>query len=70
MERFVARGRNPHSDTPVCVASWPAGPDWPAPDKNAARKKPAPRYPQPQQFSPNHGPFPPDHGPRPPQDPS
>ncbi len=26
MERFVARGRNPHSDTPVCVASWPAGP--------------------------------------------
>ena len=23
MERFVARGRNPHSDTPVRVASWP-----------------------------------------------
>ena len=41
MERFVARGRNPHSDTPVCVASWPAGPDWPPPDKQAARKKPA-----------------------------
>ena len=42
MERFVARGRNPHSDTPVCVASWPAGPDWPVPDKKAARKKPEP----------------------------
>ena len=24
MERFVARGHNPHSDTPVRVASWPA----------------------------------------------
>jgi len=46
MERFVARGRNPHSDTPACVASWPAGPDWPAPDKKAARKKPAPPDPQ------------------------
>jgi hypothetical protein len=63
MERFVARGRNPHSDIPVCVASWPAGPDWPPPDKKAARKRPAPRYPQPQQFPPNRGP-------RPPQDPS
>ena len=39
MERFVARGRNPHSDTPVCVASWPAGPDWPAPDKKASREE-------------------------------
>jgi UDP-2,3-diacylglucosamine pyrophosphatase LpxH len=39
MERFVARGRNPHSDTPVRVASWPAGPDWPPPDKKADRKK-------------------------------
>src|SRR5262245_7017811 len=46
MERFVARGRNPHSDTPVCVASWPAGPDWPAPDKKASGKKPAPADPQ------------------------
>ena len=26
MERFVAHGRNPHSDTPARVASWPAGP--------------------------------------------
>jgi UDP-2,3-diacylglucosamine pyrophosphatase LpxH len=42
MERFVAQGRNPHSDTPVGVASWPAGPDWPVPDKKAARKKPEP----------------------------
>jgi UDP-2,3-diacylglucosamine pyrophosphatase LpxH len=33
MERFVAHGRNPHSNTPVRVASWPAGPDWPPPDK-------------------------------------
>ena len=41
LERFVARGRNPHSDTPVRVASWPAGPDWPLPDKKASRKKPA-----------------------------
>jgi len=70
MERFVARGRNPHSDTPVCVASWPAGPDWPPPDKQAVRKEPTPRYPQPQQFSPDRGPLPPDRGPRPPQDPS
>jgi UDP-2,3-diacylglucosamine pyrophosphatase LpxH len=37
MERFVAHGRNPHSDTPVRVASWPAGPDWPPADKPAAR---------------------------------
>ena len=70
MERFVARGRNPHSDTPVCVASWPGGPDWPALDKESARKEPGPRYPEPQQYPPNHGPLPPNHGPRPPQDPS
>jgi hypothetical protein len=37
MERFVAHGRNPHSDIPVRVASWPAGPDWPPPDKPAAK---------------------------------
>ena len=37
MERFVAHGRNPHSDTPVRVASWPAGPDWPPPEKPAAK---------------------------------
>jgi UDP-2,3-diacylglucosamine pyrophosphatase LpxH len=37
MERFVAHGRNPHSDTPVRVASWPSGPDWPPPDKPAAK---------------------------------
>ena len=42
MERFVAHGRNPHSDTPVRVASWPAGPDWPPPEKKADRKQPAP----------------------------
>jgi hypothetical protein len=35
MERFVAHGRNPHSNTPARVASWPAGPDWPPPDKPA-----------------------------------
>jgi hypothetical protein len=40
MERFVAHGRNPHADTPVRVASWPAGPDWPPPDNKADRKKP------------------------------
>jgi UDP-2,3-diacylglucosamine pyrophosphatase LpxH len=39
MERFVAQGRNPHSDTPVRVATWPAGPDWPLPDKRGCRKK-------------------------------
>ena len=33
MERFVAHGRNPHSDTPARVASWPAGPDWPPPER-------------------------------------
>jgi hypothetical protein len=63
MERFVARGRNPHSDIPVRVASWPAGPDWPAPDSKAPRKKPVQRYPQPQQLRP-------DQRPRPPQEPS
>jgi UDP-2,3-diacylglucosamine pyrophosphatase LpxH len=41
MERFVAHGRNPHSDGPVRVASWPAGPDWPPPDKKATRNKKA-----------------------------
>jgi UDP-2,3-diacylglucosamine pyrophosphatase LpxH len=39
MERFVAHRRNPHSDVPVQVASWPAGPDWPPPDKKASRRK-------------------------------
>jgi UDP-2,3-diacylglucosamine pyrophosphatase LpxH len=38
MERFVAYGRNPHSDTPAQIASWPAGPDWPPSDKKADRK--------------------------------
>jgi hypothetical protein len=46
MERFVAHGRNPHSDTPVPVAAWPSGTDWPPPEKKAARKKPVQRYPQ------------------------
>ena len=59
MERFVARGRNPHSDAPVCVASWPAGPDWPKPDNKAARKKPVRRYPPPTEVHPNQGPRPP-----------
>jgi UDP-2,3-diacylglucosamine pyrophosphatase LpxH len=36
-ERFAARGSNPHSCTPVQVASWPAGPDWPAPEKAGKR---------------------------------
>jgi UDP-2,3-diacylglucosamine pyrophosphatase LpxH len=39
LERFAAHGRNPHSDTPVGVASWPAGPDWPPPDTRADRKR-------------------------------
>jgi UDP-2,3-diacylglucosamine pyrophosphatase LpxH len=39
LERFAARGRNPHADIPVRVASWPAGPDWPRPDRMATRKK-------------------------------
>jgi len=39
MERFVAHGRNPHSDIPVRVASWPAGPDWPPPDTKAEAKQ-------------------------------
>jgi len=38
LERFVATGRNPHSDTPVCIATWPSGPDWPPPDRRAKRK--------------------------------
>jgi UDP-2,3-diacylglucosamine pyrophosphatase LpxH len=46
MERFVAHGRNPHSNIPVRVASWPAGPDWPPPDKKADPRKPAPPGPQ------------------------
>jgi UDP-2,3-diacylglucosamine pyrophosphatase LpxH len=51
MERFVAHGRNPHSDIPVRVASWPAGPDWPRADKKTDRRKraaaTAPRRPSP-----------------------
>ncbi len=52
MERFVAHGRNPHSDRPSRVASWPAGPDWPPPDKRApdqrtGRKKAGPPPPPP-----------------------
>jgi UDP-2,3-diacylglucosamine pyrophosphatase LpxH len=49
MERFVARGRNPHSGIPVRVASWPDGPDWPPRDKKGSRKKPpvAPEEPRP-----------------------
>ena len=49
MERFVAHGRNPHSDRPVRVASWPAGPDWPPADKQekkASRKAAGIREPQ------------------------
>jgi UDP-2,3-diacylglucosamine pyrophosphatase LpxH len=45
MERFVARGRNPHSDIPLCVTSWPSGADWPPPDRKASRKKPVPSLP-------------------------
>jgi UDP-2,3-diacylglucosamine pyrophosphatase LpxH len=33
LERFAARRRNPHSDMPVRVATWPTGPDWPPADK-------------------------------------
>ena len=43
MERFVAHGRNPHSMTPVRVASWPAGPDWPP--RSDSKKKPRPVSP-------------------------
>ena len=39
MERFAAHGRNPHSDIPLRVASWPDGPDWPAADKKGDRTK-------------------------------
>ena len=39
MERFAAHGRNPHSDIPVRVACWPAGPDWPPADNRGERKK-------------------------------
>jgi UDP-2,3-diacylglucosamine pyrophosphatase LpxH len=45
MERFVAHGRNPHSDTPARVSCWPAGPDWPPPEKPADTKKAAPAGP-------------------------
>jgi UDP-2,3-diacylglucosamine pyrophosphatase LpxH len=46
MERFVAHGRNPHADTPVRVATWPSGPDWPPPDKKTVRKKSLPQDPR------------------------
>jgi UDP-2,3-diacylglucosamine pyrophosphatase LpxH len=52
MERFAAHGRNPHSDTPVRVASWPAGPDWPPADKKADRQRRAQRGPQDAQRGP------------------
>jgi hypothetical protein len=64
MERFVAHGRNPHSDRPVRVASWPAGPDWPPPekkkDKKASRSEAVPGKPQESREA---------HGPREPQGP-
>jgi UDP-2,3-diacylglucosamine pyrophosphatase LpxH len=41
MERFVAHGRNPHSERPARVAFWPTGPDWPPADKKAGRRKQA-----------------------------
>ena len=47
MERFVAYGRNPHSDIPVRVACWPAGPDWPPADKKGDRRKRAAPGPKP-----------------------
>jgi UDP-2,3-diacylglucosamine pyrophosphatase LpxH len=68
MERFAARGRNPHSDTPVRVASWPAGPDWPPADKKADRKKPVQREPQPAASPASRSPGDLD-GPRDPQEP-
>jgi hypothetical protein len=43
LERFAAQGRNPHSDTPVRVCSWPAGPDWPPPDKKGVSGLARPR---------------------------
>jgi UDP-2,3-diacylglucosamine pyrophosphatase LpxH len=43
LERFAARARNRYADKPRRVASWPAGPGWPPPDKKAARGKPWPR---------------------------
>jgi len=46
LERFAAHGRNPHSDAPARVATWPAGPDWPPADKKADFKKAVPREPQ------------------------
>jgi UDP-2,3-diacylglucosamine pyrophosphatase LpxH len=67
MERFVARGRNPHSDTPVRVASWPSGPDWPPADKKANRKKPVQREPQESRPSRSPGDL---YGPRDPQGPA
>jgi UDP-2,3-diacylglucosamine pyrophosphatase LpxH len=39
LERFAAHGRNPHADTPVRVASWPAGPDWPPADTKTDHTK-------------------------------
>jgi len=63
MERFVARGRNPHSDSPVRVASWPADPDWPPAAKKSERKKSA--QPDPQPPGDPHSP----RGPRAPGDP-
>jgi UDP-2,3-diacylglucosamine pyrophosphatase LpxH len=39
MERFVAHGRNPHSEIPARVACWPSGPDWPAPEEKAPDAK-------------------------------
>jgi UDP-2,3-diacylglucosamine pyrophosphatase LpxH len=67
MERFVARGRNPHSDIPVRVACWPAGPDWPPADSKADSKKPVQRDPQGPGGSRSPGDL---YGPRDPQGPS
>ena len=47
MERFVAHGRNPHSDSPVRVATWrPAPTGRPPTRKPPARNPPRPRRPR------------------------
>ncbi|MBV9449558.1 MAG: metallophosphoesterase [Streptosporangiaceae bacterium] len=37
MERFAARGRNPHAQLPQRVGWWPSGTDWPPPEKPSRR---------------------------------
>ena len=72
MERFVARGRNPHSDTPVRVASWPTAPTGRPRTRKPTARSPSSAIPRGSLTAGPRGPRGPGdlYGPRDPQGPS